>query len=261
MIMKKLLVFNWKMNPSSVKEAEEIFEIYQNQVGKTKREIKTIIAPSFVHLSSLKKKKNQNNIFFASQDVFWLNRGAYTGEISPVMLKDLKVEYVIIGHSERRRYFQEDELMINRKIRAVLSNGLKVILCIGEKERRKKELTANFRIKKIIFDQLNYALQGINIKKGGDLIIAYEPLWAIGSGLAESPESAQEIIILIHEWLKRRFAEKSFKTFPVLYGGSVNGHNLVSYLKVKEIDGVLVGGASTKKIEIIKIFSQLKNKS
>lgn len=256
--MNKFIVFNFKMAPSSLIEAKEIFRIFKKFSQKVKPN-KIIIAPPYVYLAEA-SDVFQKECFLGAQDVFWFNRNSATGEISPKMLKSLGVKYVIIGHSERREYFNETNEMINLKIKACMSNNLIPVLCIGEKHRRKRDSSSSFQIKKILFEQLNYALRGIILKKSTDLIIAYEPIWAISANQPkelENPEEIEKTINLIRFWLARRFSEKIAKNIHILYGGSVNSKNILSFLSFKEINGVLVGGASTNKTELTRLFKKL----
>lgn len=248
--MRKYIVLNWKMAPSSLKEARVLFQILR----QNKSSLRVIVIPPFIYLESALKLLSQK-YFLGAQDVFWQNRAYATGEISPKMLKSMGVKYVIVGHSERRHYFKETDEMINLKIKACLENGLVPILCIGEKERKEKESCLSFHIKKTLFEQLNKALSGVNLKKKESLVIAYEPVWAIGSNLPETVESAEEVLKLIRFWLLRRFPESLAKSISLLYGGSVRGKNIKNYLCSKIINGVLVGSASTNKKELIKILN------
>lgn len=238
--MKKIIALNWKMNPASIKEAKEISKIVSSS--------DVIIFPPFIYLGmslGLKKAK------LGAQDTFWENPpagGAYTGEISSLMLKNIGVEYVIIGHSERRKWQNETDEIINKKIKLALKTGLKVILCVGESiQIRKKGLKS---IKDFIKKQIQKDLQKVHsslLKVQGSLTIAYEPIWAIGTGNFCKPEDALEIIKFI----------KNLSDSRVLYGGSVNSKNILNFLKYKEIDGVLVGGASIDKKELKSIIANL----
>jgi len=256
--MNKFIVFNFKMAPSSLAEAKEIFKIFKKFSEKIKSN-KIIIAPPFTYLaeaSDIFKKE----CFLGAQDVFWFNRNSATGEISPKMLKSFGVEYVIVGHSERREYFDETNEIINSKIKACLSSDLIPILCIGEKNRKKGDCSTSFRIKKILFEQLNYALRGIIIGKSSDLIVAYEPVWAISANepkKLESIEETEKTVSLIRFWLARRFSEEIAKNIHILYGGSVNSQNISSFLSSKEINGVLVGRTSTNKADLTKLLKKL----
>lgn len=218
--MKKLIVANWKCNPSTLAEAKKLF----NRVKKTN----AIICAPFIYLPELKS----NNL--CAQNCHWEESGPYTGEASPKMLKDLGVRYVIIGHSERRIHFKETDEMINKKLKAALKAGLIPILCIGEK----KGENAN----QIIKNQLKRDLDGISEKDQKKIIIAYEPVWAIGTGDFCEPSKAQQAL----KFIKSKFNSK------VLYGGSVNSKIAKDYLRVG-FNGLLVGGASLKADEFIKI--------
>lgn len=240
--MKKLIIFNWKMNPSAFKEAKRLF----NSILYTKK-AELIVAPPFVYLNALKVKTNKSKIELAAQDVFWENQGAYTGEVSPLMLRNLGVKYVIIGHSERRKYLGETDEMINKKVLAALKAGLKVVLCVGENlktRQRGQKVVENF-----VRNQLAKDFKGTK-----NLIVAYEPIWAIGTGRACPPEDAREMIKFIKRILTTKYKLRQPK---VIYGGSVDSKNIKDFVKYKEIDGALVGGASLKPKEVKKIIQLL----
>ena len=256
--MKKFIVFNFKMAPASLLEAKEILQIFK-RFSKNLKSYKIVIIPPYVYLPTAEENL-EKKYALGAQDVFWFNRNSVTGEISPKMLKSLGTQYVIIGHSERREYFNETDAIINSKIKACLNGNLTPILCIGEKDRKKGDFSSSFRIKKILFEQLNYALRGIILKKSTDLIITYEPVWAISANQPkklENPEEIEKTVSLIRFWLARRFSEKIAKNLPILYGGSVKSQNILSFLSFKEINGVLVGGASTNKTELTKLLKKI----
>lgn len=253
-INNKIIIFNWKMNPDSKKEAEKLFNIYLKSKISSKN--KFVVAPPFVYLPAL---SSRNNLSLAAQDIFWKESGAFTGEISPQMIKDFGVEYVIIGHSERRKNLGETDKIINEKILFALKEGLKVIFCVGEDlEIRKNGLKVR---QEFIKNQLLSGLDRVHISSRdkdseiNELIIAYEPIWAISTNInsvEDSPEDALKMSIFIKEVLSSKFKNLKFK---VLYGGSVDGQDIKDFIKYKEIDGALVGGASLKKEEIKKILS------
>ena len=218
--MSYLIIANWKMNPSTIKEAKELF----NKVKKTG----AIICAPFTYLSELKSDN------LCAQNCYWEASGPYTGEISLDMLKDLGVAYVIIGHSERRVHFKETDEMINKKLKATLATDLRPILCIGEKKGE--------NAKEVIKKQLEQDLNGISKKDLDRIIIAYEPVWAIGTGDFCEASKAKESLESIKEKLNNK----------VLYGGSVNSKISKDYIDVG-FDGLLVGGASLKVDEFIKI--------
>jgi len=256
--MNKFIVFNFKMAPASLIEAKEIFQIFKKFSQKVKPN-KIIIAPPSIYLAEASGVFEKECVLGA-QNVFWFNRNSATGEISPKMLKSLGVEYIIVGHSERREYFNETNEIINSKIKACLNNNLIPILCVGEKNRKKGDSSSSFRIKKILFEQLNYALRGIILEKSTDLIVTYEPVWAISANQPkelEDPKEIEKTISLIRFWLARRFSEEIAKNTYILCGGSIDSQNISSFLPLKGINGVLVGRASTNKTELTKLFKKI----
>ena len=241
--MKTLIVGNWKMNPESLAKAKEIFNLTNKKI-KNLRNKEVVICPPFVYLTEfLGKKKNNQKIKFGAQDCFWENVGAFTGEISPTMLKSLGCDYVILGHSERRQILKETDEMINKKILAAIRANLKPILCVGETERERREEKTFETIKK----QIKNDLKGIeNYKiKIENLIIAYEPIWAIGTGEACQADQAKKVLF---------FLKKEFRKNYILYGGSVNAQNANDYLKVG-FNGLLIGGSSLNPDEFSKIIN------
>ncbi len=250
----RYLILNWKMNPASLQKSKDLLALTEKK-SLTLRGIKVAVAPPLVFLSSLaefKHLKKLKKIILVGQNLFWLDRGSYTGETSPLMLRDLNVNLALVGHSERRIFFAESNEMINRKIKTSLSNNLKIILCIGERERR-----SGNQFRKEIFNQLNYALRGVNKNEAKNIVIAYEPIWAIGSGKQPEPEKLQQTALLIREWLEVRFSKEQSRKIPILYGGSINGKNIKDYFYLPDINGVLVGKASTRKNELLSIFRKL----
>ena len=242
--MKKIIVFNWKMNPEKEIEAQRLAQVVEK--SKTSQ-FEVIICPPFVYLESLIKKFK--NLKFGAQNCFWEEKGAFTGEISPKMLKNLKVKFVILGHSERRKYLKENEIEIGKKLKAAVKNKLIPIFCLGESlKEREKNLT-----KKVLKRQL-LSLKEIKEIKKPKLLIAYEPVWAIGTGKTCPPEEAVKVILYLKKILNSFFKSKPSLAF--LYGGSVNSKNIKEFLKQKEIDGVLVGGASLKEKEISLMLSK-----
>jgi triosephosphate isomerase len=247
--MKKIIIANWKMNPQSLLEAKRIF----NEIKKTAiklSKVKTIICPPFPYISNLKS--------LGAQDLFYEEKGAYTGEISAGILKDLGVKYVIIGHSERRELGETNEI-VNKKIKTALKSGLKVIMCVGEKERDSEGEYLNF-----IKDQINEGLKGIPRKLLTNIIIAYEPVWAISSHKstkADNPESALRTAIFIRRMLLSIIGDQLARQVPILYGGSVDIKNAEQFLKEGGIQGLLVGSQSLipKNFnEILKIADRIK---
>jgi len=231
----KIIIANWKLNPSTLKKAVELAKL-EDKDG-------VIIAPSIVHLGAVGEVLS--NASLASQDVFWEINGAYTGEVSPNQLSDIGVTHVIIGHSERRKYIGETDAIINKKVMATLNAGLKVILCVGEDiEVRQKGIDA---AKDFITNQIKADLKGVQRKDVKNIVIAYEPIWAIGTGASDIPEETAEISAYI---------KNLTGVSAVLYGGSVNSKNAQDFLSQKDIDGALIGGASLKPKEFQKIVER-----
>lgn len=253
--MTKFLIANWKMNPPTFNGAKNILKAVLGQ-NFSNSKIKTIICPPFVWLKPL-IDFSKNKIDFGVQNVFWEDNGAFTGEISPKMIKNIGVKYVILGHSERRKNLAETNEMINKKIKQVLKNDLIPILCVGEDFKiRKKGMVG---VKKFVLNQIKKDLAGlVNLDKNYEIILAYEPIWAISTsniGIADTPRNASLII----EFIKNNLKKIGFKNYFVLYGGSVNSLNILEFLKQKNIDGALVGGASIKINEFKKMI-QILNK-
>jgi len=252
--VRKLIVGNWKMNPNSLVEARRLF----NSVAKAAKRfqnVDVVLCPPFPYLAALRPAPSA---LLGAQDVFWEEKGAFTGEISPRMLKSSEVSYVIIGHSERRRHLGETDEMINKKVLAALKNGLRVILCVGEtlSEKRRGQTKAVLR------RQLQHDLASLRLAalKPSALIIAYEPIWAIGTGVPETPFSANEASRFIRKATGRIISPKVAKNIRILYGGSTNSRNIFGYLIMPELSGALVGGASldakdfTRMLEIANLL-------
>ena len=185
-----------------------------------------------------------------AQDIFWENQGAYTGEISPNMLLDLACSYVIIGHSERRQVIGESNVIINRKLRAAGIAGLTPLLCVGETLNQREKGLA----REVVQGQLTKALEETGFPTGG-LVIAYEPVWAIGTGVNASSQDAQDMGSFIREQLENLLGQEKAAQIPILYGGSVNPANIAQFMACPDIDGALVGGASLKASDFAQIIS------
>lgn len=216
------------------------------------KNVEVVVCPSFAHLAGVNFQL-PSSIHLGAQDVFWEENGAYTGEISCAQLLDVGCLYVIVGHSERRVYSRENDVMVNSKVLACLRNGLKPIVCVGEnKEEREKKLTESK-----VTQQVELAMKGVKSGEAVNVDIAYEPLWAIGSGDAAEPSDAEAVVVLIRQVLKNLFSEKEAKQVRILYGGSVNPQNIASFVLEKDIDGVLIGGASLRANEFIGMVKQV----
>lgn len=229
------------MNPETLKEAAVLARASDYK--------EVVIAPPFTFLEKVGKILKKSKL--GAQDLFWEDKGAFTGEVSAKELKSVGVKYVLIGHSERRHKFDETDEMIAKKMKAAVENNLISVLCVGETAEEKNAGKA----REVIERQLNEGLSLVTKNSAKRLFIAYEPVWAIGTGNPETPESAVATIKFIKEILN---AEPYNLNPKVLYGGSVNSKNLKNYLQYKEVDGALVGGASLKKEEVKKIVEIIK---
>jgi triosephosphate isomerase len=251
--MKRYLIAgNWKMN----KTIGEAIELAQKLVESLKdvndRDI--LICPPFTALYSVYQVIKGTNIKLGAQDVFYENSGAFTGEISPIMLKDVGCEYVIIGHSERRHIIGETDELINKKIKAAINNGLKTILCVGELlEEREAGKTLE-----VVKTQLEKGLNGVSKEEMKNVVIAYEPVWAIGTGKTAKPEDAQEVHAYIRELLSKLYSKEIADETIIQYGGSVKASNIDSLMAMPDIDGALVGGASLVAEEFTRIVKFIK---
>ena len=246
------------MTPQSFGEAKRLLT-YDLQLTTNNKNIEIVVCPPFVYLSGLSSVVGRRSLVkLGAQDVFYENTGAYTGEISPKMLKNLGVEYVIIGHSERRKYLNETDEMINKKVLAGLKAGLKVILCVGEDlsiRKRGKKAVENFIKNQLQKDLKNLSLNSKSYILNSRLIIAYEPLWSIGTGHSDTPQDAVEMVRFIKKLLTTNY---KLQTTYVIYGGSVNSKNIAKFIKHPEIDGALVGHASLKVEKVKKIIEIAK---
>ncbi len=241
-----LIAGNWKMN-TTVTEAVNLVREMKDGLEKIPG-VDKVICPPFVSLAPLKKILSGSPVKLGAQNLYFAEKGAYTGEISPLMLAGL-CEYVIIGHSERRQYFGEDGDVVNKKVAAALKTGLIPILCIGE---RLEENEAG-KTEEIVTGQLKAALG--NIDDIGGLILAYEPVWAIGTGRAATSGQANEIIAIIRNCVSGIYDNRVSGRIRILYGGSVTAANTAEYMSQSDIDGALVGGASLKAAEFVSIVT------
>jgi triosephosphate isomerase len=237
--MRKMIAAgNWKMNKTNSEAVEIVSKL--NELIADVKGVEVIIGPPFTALSDVKKVAGKVKV--ASQNMHWEEKGAFTGEISPIMLNDLGIEYVILGHSERRAYFGETNEMINKKIKSALAHGLKAILCVGEKlEDRERGNTEN-----VVEDHVKGGLEGISKEEMANVVIAYEPVWAIGTGKTATPEQAEDVHAFIRKLLTEMYDAQVAENTTILYGGSVKPANSKALFSKENIDGGLVGGASLK---------------
>ena len=242
-----LIAGNWKMNTTVGEAVGLVSEMRQGLDEVTG--VEKVVCPPFISLAAVKEVIKGSSIKLGAQNLYFEEKGAYTGEISPPMLADL-CEFVIIGHSERRQYFGETGEIVNKKIRAALRVGLKPILCIGE---RLEENEAG-RAEEVIAEQLRSSLSGID--SVDSLIIAYEPVWAIGTGRAATGRQASNTIGFIRHNIAQLYSEDIAQGMRILYGGSVNAANAAEFINQLEIDGALVGGASLEASEFLSIVKR-----
>lgn len=250
---KPMIAGNWKMNMTAKDAKQLVADILKNTSDVKRGEVDILVAPPYTALSSVSEILTSSSIFLAGQNMYWEEKGAFTGEISPVMLKDVGCSHVIIGHSERRQYFGESNDTVNKKLISAFSHGLIPILCVGEslEEREAGQTTS------IIEEELERGLNGLTSKQLKSMIIAYEPIWAIGTGRTASPEQAEEVHSFIRGWIKSRGGGETSEAVQILYGGSVKPENIEGLMAMKNIDGGLVGGASLK----ADSFSQIIRRS
>ncbi|MGC9143988.1 triose-phosphate isomerase [Hydrogenobaculum sp.] len=244
--MKKIIAANWKMHKTYEEAISYINELLKKTIDFERKDV--LIYPPFLYICEVSKLLEKSNIKVGAQNVYYEKKGAFTGEISPVMVKSCKAEYVLIGHSERRHIFKESDELIRKKVISALEEGLKVMLCVGETlEERESQLTF-----KVIESQLKLALAGLE-DEFYNIEIAYEPVWAIGTGKSANPEDASKIHSFIKDTLKN-MANKDTDV-RVLYGGSVNPQNAKEFLKAPNVDGLLVGGASLDPNTFLEIIN------
>ena len=247
--MRKWIVAgNWKMNNTIDESVALARTVKEGTAGLKNGEV--VVAPPFTALQSVREILTGSTVAIAAQNMYFEDKGAYTGEVSPLMLKDAGCTYVIIGHSERRKYFVESEETVNLKVKKALATGLKPIVCVGETDgERNKGIT-----EAVVNRQVRGALDGID--KLDDVVIAYEPVWAIGTGLVATPPQAEDV----HDFIRRLLVEIygcAAADVRILYGGSVTKDNITELIAMEDIDGALVGGATLKADGFLGIISKM----
>ncbi|MGB6872586.1 MAG: triose-phosphate isomerase [Dehalococcoidia bacterium] len=238
---------NWKMNTTATEAEQLVFEMLE-KLDRIEG-VEKVLCPPFVSLVAVNMMLRGSSIKLGAQNMYFETEGAYTGEISPPMLREL-CEFVILGHSERRWYFGETDEIVNKKVKAALANKLKPILCVGE---RLAENEAD-KTEEVVNRQVTAALNGI--EPVSNLVIAYEPVWAIGTGKAASGKQAAATIQFIRDVLAKLWNKSIAQDLRILYGGSVTSANIAEFISHPEIDGALVGGASLKAEEFVSIVEQ-----
>lgn len=241
---------NWKMHMTIPEAVQLVKQLREASPGIEAAQC--VVIPPFTALAEVSKVLEGSSVLLGSQNVFWEEKGAYTGEISAPMLKDAGCTFVVIGHSERRQYFGETDETVNKKIKATLAQELVPIMCIGESldERKKGETIPK------VGTQITEGLDNLETAEIRQIIIAYEPIWAIGTGLTATPEQAQEVHSFIREKLAEKHGNDVASCAIILYGGSVKPENTFSLLKEKDINGALVGGASLVAESFVKIAKE-----
>lgn len=246
---RPLIAGNWKMFKSR-EEARDMVRDLIPRVARNDR-VEVVVCPPFTSLPAVAEMIQGSPLQLGAQDVHWEEQGAFTGEISAPMLLDCGCRYVIIGHSERRQYFQESDAMIHQKLKKVLNTPLLPILCVGESLQEREA----GRLREVVFRQLEQGLEAFPEAALLGLVIAYEPVWAIGTGKTATPEIAQQAHGLIRGWLQQRYSDKLGAAVRILYGGSVKPENITDLMAQQDIDGALVGGASLEAENFAKIVN------
>ena len=237
---KPIIAGNWKLNKTPHEAIILASELKRDIVDIEGVDI--VLCPPFTALADVADALTDTNIALGAQNIFWEDAGAFTGEISGPMLKDLGVSYVIVGHSERRLYFYETNETVNKRLRAVLKNGMTPIVCVGE-NLAQRESNKTFDI---IKDHCEGSLKGLTAEEMKNVVLAYEPVWAIGTGKTATPQQAQEVHAFIRKLLEKMYNSEIASSVRIQYGGSVTPDNVVSLMSQPDIDGALVGGASLK---------------
>ena len=237
-LRKPLIAGNWKMYKTVREAVETARELVQCTSAVN---VDVMIAPPFTALAPVAEVVKGTKVALGAQNLFWKNEGAYTGEISPVMLSDIGCRYAIIGHSERRQYFGDTDESVNAKIRAALQHQLIPVFCVGETETQ-REAKETFSV---LDKQVTMGLEGFSSEAlSGLLVIAYEPVWAIGTGKTATTDQVQEVHAFLRSLVEKRFDNLLAKTVKILYGGSVKPDNVTEIMNMPDVDGALVGGAS-----------------
>ena len=247
MSRKPLIAANWKMYKTPA-QAQEFVKAFLPLVANHDRD-EIVLCPSDTSLSVVIAATAGSNVAVGAQNMYFVDEGAFTGETSPVMLKAINTTHVLIGHSERRQYFCESDETVNRKLHAALRHGLKPIVCVGEMlEEREAGMT-----EEVLLRQIGNALEGVSAEWADPIVIAYEPVWAIGTGKTATPDMASEAHAIVRSEIAKILGRKSAEQMRILYGGSVKPENAPALMNEPEIDGALVGGASLDPQSFAKI--------
>lgn len=246
--MEMIIAANWKMHKTSAEAAAFCSEISRQE--ESYRGVDVVVCPPFTALPASKEALKGSAIKLGAQNTYWEDKGAFTGEIAPFMLKDLGVEYVILGHSERRHILGEDDGAVRRKLEAALKHGLTPILCVGETESER----TRGETEKVLERQVSAALKDLDSKAAAGLVIAYEPVWAIGTGKAASPADAESAAALVLQIAGACLGSGVEQSLRVQYGGSVKAENIGEFVSLPSVSGALVGGASLEADSFSKLI-------
>ncbi|MCG0277462.1 MAG: triose-phosphate isomerase [Thermanaeromonas sp.] len=245
---RTIIAGNWKMYKTSG-EARRLVEDLKPLVGAS--EVEIVVCPPFTALAAAANAASGSNISVGAQDIFWEDEGPYTGEVSGPMLKDLGCRFCIIGHSERRQYFGETDANVRKKVRAAFRSGLIPIVCVGETLAEREE----GKTLEVCRRQVEEGLEGLTSEEASKLVVAYEPVWAIGTGRTATPRDAQEVIGFIRELISKMYGEDAARQCRIQYGGSVKPENIAPFMEQPDIDGALVGGASLDPVSFAAIVN------
>jgi len=250
---KSLVVGNWKMN-LTVPESTVLIEKLKKELVKLKA-VEVVICPSYLDIYPASKELAESNVALGAQDLFYEEEGAYTGEVSPIALSHF-VKYVIVGHSERRMHFGDTDKVVARKVEAAVAHELSPVICVGESLHEKEDGLG----KVVVMSQLETAISHLTAAEIAEVAVAYEPVWAIGTGHVCKPAEAENMAANIRALIKALYGEKASEGVRVLYGGSVTDENAADFAKLKQVDGVLVGGASLDHEKFTKIAKAFEPK-
>ncbi|NLV76139.1 MAG: triose-phosphate isomerase [Tissierellia bacterium] len=245
---KPIIAGNWKMNNTLSQSLELIEDMKKHTLNDN---VEVVVCVPFTNLNDVKKALEGTKIKLGAQNMHWEDSGAYTGEVSPLMLKEIGVDYCIIGHSERRQYFNETDETVNKKIKSALKHDIRPIVCVGETlEEREKSIE-----KEIVKNQVLKAFEDVNGEHIKDIVIAYEPIWAIGTGKTASSDDANEMCGFIREIIGSKYGKEAKNSIRIQYGGSVKPNTIKDLMNKDEIDGALVGGASLNASDFVKLIN------
>jgi len=247
---KPFVAGNWKMNTDGASGAALAKAVAEGCADVASDRVSMAVIPPFVYLSAVAEAVSASSVAVGAQDLYFEEKGAFTGEISPGMLKDVGCTYVLCGHSERRHVLGETDELVGKKLTAAIHGGLLPILCVGELlEQRDAGTTED-----VVARQLEGGLAGLNVEKVSAVTVAYEPVWAIGTGRTATPQQAQEVHAFIRNWLAQKYDQELAQEIRIQYGGSVKPDNARDLLSQEDVDGALVGGASLKADDFVQII-------